>query len=56
MVFNTTFKNIYVISEWSVLYVEETRFPREDHWSNASRWQTYIKSNKLIMSENTTRN
>jgi hypothetical protein len=31
MVFNTTFNNIAVISWWSVLSVEETRVPGENH-------------------------
>jgi hypothetical protein len=33
MVFNTTFKNISVISWQSVLLVEETGVPRENHKS-----------------------
>ena len=40
MVFNTTFNNISVISWWSVLLVEETRVPRENHPPVASHWQT----------------
>ena len=38
MVFNTTFtfNNISVISWWSLLLVEETREPRENHWPVAS--------------------
>jgi len=31
MAFNATFSNISVISWWSVLLVEETRGPRENH-------------------------
>jgi hypothetical protein len=31
MVFNATFNNISVISWWSVLLVEETRVPQENH-------------------------
>jgi hypothetical protein len=31
MVFNATFKNISVISWWSVLLVEETGVPGENH-------------------------
>ena len=38
--FNATFNNISVISWTSVLLVEETRVPRENHWSVASHWQT----------------
>ena len=40
MVFNATFNNISVISWWSVLLVEETRVPGENHRSVASHWQT----------------
>ena len=31
MVFNATFNNVSVISWWSVLLVEETGEPRENH-------------------------
>jgi hypothetical protein len=31
MVFNATFNNISVISQWSVLLVEETGEPEENH-------------------------
>jgi hypothetical protein len=40
MVFNTTFNNISVISWRSVLLVEETRGPGENHRPVASQWQT----------------
>ena len=40
MAFNTTFNNISVISWRSVLLVEETRVPRENHLPVASHWQT----------------
>jgi hypothetical protein len=40
MVFNASFNNISAISWWSVLLVEETRVPRENHWPAASHWQT----------------
>ena len=40
MVFNTTFNNISVISWWSVLLVEETGEPGENHRAVASHWQT----------------
>ena len=40
MVFNTTFNNISVISWRSVLLVEETRGPGENHHPVASHWQT----------------
>jgi hypothetical protein len=41
MVFNATFNNILVISWRSVLLVEVTRVPRENHWPAASHWQLY---------------
>ena len=37
-----TFNNISVISWRSVLLVEETRVPRENHWPVASHWQTLL--------------
>jgi hypothetical protein len=40
MVLNATFNNISVISWQSVLLVEETRKPGENHRSVASHWQT----------------
>ena len=40
MEFNATFNNISVISWWSVLLVEKTRVPVENHWPAASHWQT----------------
>jgi hypothetical protein len=40
MVFNATFNNVSAISWWSVLLVEETGVPRENHWPAASHWQT----------------
>jgi hypothetical protein len=48
MVFNTTFNNISVISWQSVLLVEETVEPRENHWSVASHWKTL--SNNVVSS------
>jgi hypothetical protein len=39
MVFNATFNNISVISWWSVLFVEETGGPGENHRPVASHWQ-----------------
>ena len=41
MVFNATFNNISVISWRSVLLVEETRGPRENHRPVISHWQTW---------------
>jgi hypothetical protein len=40
MEFNATFNNISVISWWSVLLVEETVVPRENHRPVKSQWQT----------------
>jgi hypothetical protein len=40
MVFNVTFNNISVISWWSVLLVEETRVPGENHRPVASHGKT----------------
>ena len=40
MVFSATFNNISVIWWQSVLFVEETGVPGENHWPVASRWQT----------------
>ena len=40
MVFNGTFNNISAISWLSVLLVEETGVPRENHRPAASHWQT----------------
>ena len=40
MVFNATVNNISVILWQSVLLVEETGVPRENHWPVASHWQT----------------
>jgi hypothetical protein len=40
MVFNTTFNNIPVISWRSVLLVEETGGPEENHQPVTSHWQT----------------
>jgi hypothetical protein len=40
MVFNTTFNHISDISLRSVLLMEETRVPRENHWPVESHWQT----------------
>jgi hypothetical protein len=40
MVVNANFNNISVISWRSVVLVEETGVPRENHWPVASHWQT----------------
>ena len=40
MVFNATFNNISVISWRTVLLVEETEGPGENHRPVASHWQT----------------
>ena len=48
MVFNATFNNISVISWRSVLLMEETGVPRENHWPTASDWQ--ILSHNVVLS------
>jgi hypothetical protein len=40
MVVNATFNNISDISWWSVLLVEETAVPRENHKPAANQWHT----------------
>jgi hypothetical protein len=40
MVFNATSNTISVISWWSVLLMEETVVPEENHRPVASHWQT----------------
>jgi hypothetical protein len=40
MVFNSTFNNISVIAWWSVLLVEDTGVPGENHQPVVSHWQT----------------
>ena len=40
MVFNATFNNNSVISLWSVLLVEDTGVPGENHQPTASHWQS----------------
>ena len=40
MVLNATFNNISVISWRSVLLMEETGVPGENHWPAATHWQT----------------
>ena len=40
MVFNATFNNIVAISWFSVLLVEETGVPGENHRPVESHWQT----------------
>jgi hypothetical protein len=37
MVINSTFNNIWVITWWSVLLVEETGGPGENHWQTLSQ-------------------
>jgi hypothetical protein len=48
MVFNATSNNISGIPWWSVLFVEETRVPGENHQPAASHCQTL--SHKVISS------
>ena len=50
MVFNATFNNISVISWGSVLLVEETRGPGENHRPVSSHWQTLYTSHWLPLS------
>ena len=45
MVFNATFNNIWVISWLSVLLLEETGGPWENHRPVASHWQTLLSHN-----------
>ena len=47
-VFNVTFNNISVISWRSVLLVEETGVPRENHWPAISHRQTL--SHNIVLS------
>ena len=44
MVFNATFNNISVISWRSVLLVEETGVPGENHRPAASHFQTLLRN------------
>ena len=48
MVFNATFNNISVITWQSILLVEETRVPRENHQPVARHWQTL--SHNVVLS------
>ena len=54
-VFNATFNNISVILWWSVLLVEETRVPRENHrpvachWSGFEPWGGIIRGGLLYI-------
>ena len=50
MVFNATFSNLSVISWRSVLWVEETAVPGENHRPAASHWQ--ILSHNVVSSTN----
>ena len=59
MVFNDTFNNISVISWWSVLLVEETGVPRENHRPAASHLQTsshFVVSSTPRLIESRSRN
>jgi hypothetical protein len=40
LVFNVTFNNISIISCQSVLLMEESEVPGENHWPAKSHWQT----------------
>jgi hypothetical protein len=48
MVFYATFNNISVISWGSVLLVEETSVPGDNHWPVASHWHTL--SHNVVLS------
>ena len=48
MVLNSTFNNISVILWQSILLVEETREPGENHWPVTSHWQSL--SHKVVSS------
>jgi len=50
MVFNATFNTISVLSWRSVLLVEETGEPRENHRPAASHWQT-LSHNVVLNSQ-----
>ena len=59
MVLNATFNNISVISWRSVLLVEETGVPGENHRPAASHWQTLphnVVLSKLCLSRIRTHN
>jgi hypothetical protein len=49
MVFNATFNNISVISWQSVILVEETGVPGENHRPVVSHWQTFWEQIKSLM-------
>ena len=51
MMFNATFNNISVISWRSILLVEETGEPRENHRPVASHWQT-LSHNVVHVTQN----
>jgi hypothetical protein len=46
MVLNNTFNNTSAISWWSILLVEKTRVPRENHRTAASHWHCTENNNK----------
>jgi hypothetical protein len=45
MVFNATFNNISVISWQSVLLVEETGVPKENHLKKKGKWNSKVTCN-----------
>jgi len=49
MVFNVTFNNFSVISWRSVLLVDETGVPGENHRPIASHWQTWSWDSRFII-------
>jgi hypothetical protein len=51
MVFNATFNNISVISCWSVLLLEETGVPGDNHWPAASHCMEYTSPEQDLNSQ-----
>jgi hypothetical protein len=50
MVFNVTIKNISVISWWSVLLLEETKVPEENHRPDKNHYHIMLYRVHLDMS------
>jgi len=48
MVFNATFNNISIISWRSVLLVEETGVPGENHRPTTSHWKTLSNNVEVV--------